>query len=364
MKVLALTRYGRLGASSRVRSIQYLPWLEEGGMEVTFEALISDELLRQKYQSDVYPLSGLIRSYVERSQCLLRRHQFDLIWIEKEALPWAPVSLELALLRGTRFVLDYDDAVFHNYDMHSNPVARWLYGRRLDTLMAKARLVVAGNDYLAQRAHDAGATRVEVVPTVIDLAQYPSAQRSGATAVQSDEDRGRSPRVVWIGSPATVRYLQLLREPLRALAVEGDFVLRVIGGGNVDVPGVRVETVPWAEATEAGNIGTCDVGVMPLVDSAWERGKCGYKLIQYMACGLPVVASNVGVNAEIVRPGINGFLAKTPQDWVAALSALLTNAELRTRMGLAGRELVQQHYCIQRTGPRLTRLMREIAAGD
>lgn len=355
VKVLALTKYGRLGASSRMRSLQYVPWLQQAGLHVTVQPLLVDELLQARYKHGGYGLS-LLWVYARRLSALTARNQFDVVWIEKEALPWWPLWLELALLRGMPYVLDYDDAIFHNYDQHANSWVRRLFGRRLDGLMAQAALVVGGNHYLAQRARDAGARWVEVIPTVIDLVRYPSQPKMLAVSLAVDG----LPRIVWIGSPSTVRYLQLLREPLQALATRQPFVLRVIGGGMVDLPGVQVEVLSWAEATEVENISACQVGVMPLLDSLWERGKCGYKLIQYMACGLPVVASNAGVNPEIVRQGDNGFLANTAEDWVVALGMLLEDASLRAQMGRAGRQLVEQVYCIQQTGPRLAQFLNSV----
>lgn len=359
IRILLITKYDRLGASSRMRSLQYVPRLEQAGLQVTVQPLLSDALLQARYKRGGYGFS-LLRAYADRLRALRARHQFDVVWIEKEALPWWPLWLESALLRGVPYVLDYDDAIFHNYDQHANSWVRRLFGRRLDGLMAQAALVVGGNNYLAQRARDAGAPWVEVVPTVIDLARYPYSPPTSAT-VLARPTAGDLPRVVWIGSPSTARYLQLIREPLQVLAARHPFVLRVIGGGAVDLPGVQVEVVPWTEATEVENISACQVGVMPLLDSLWERGKCGYKLIQYMACGLPVVASPVGVNCQIVEHGNNGFLAEIPAEWEKALQTLLADADLRQRMGQAGRQKVEQQYCIQMTGPRLATLLKDVA---
>lgn len=358
MKLLLLTRYGRLGASSRIRFLQYLPWLEQGGIQVTVQPLLSDEMLQTRYEQGTYGLLPLIKAYVNRWRALLGRRQFDVVWIEKEALPWMPLWLERALLRGVPYVLDFDDAVFHNYDQHRSPWVRRLYGQRLDGLMAHAALVVGGNNYLVQRAHDAGARWVEVLPTVIDLDRYPTpAYADKLTTPYS------VPCIVWIGSPATSHYLKLLREPLLELARTQPFVLRVVGGGEVDMPGLQVEVVPWSEATEVASISACDVGIMPLQDSLWERGKCGYKLIQYMACGLPVVASDVGVNPEIVQHGVNGLLVRSSADWHVALGQLLSDATLRARMGQAGRQRVEQHYCLQCTGPLLANWLLQTAVG-
>ena len=127
------------------------------------------------------------------------------------------------------------------------------------------------------------------------------------------------------------------------------------------MPGVQVESVLWTESTEVESISACHVGLMPLKDSAWERGKCGYKLIQYMACGLPVVASPVGVNTEIVEDGVNGYLANINEEWVTSLEMLLTQPQVRLRMGCAGRAKVQEEYCIQKTGPMMVELLKKAA---
>ena len=313
-------------------------------------------MLQARYRTGAYGMAPLLRAYAHRFRALFNRYQFDLVWIEKEALPWVPLWLERVLLNGVPYVLDFDDAVFHCYDQHHNPWVRRFFSLRLDRLMAQSTLVVGGNKYLAQRARDAGACWVEVLPTVIDLDRYPAPSHTNNLTVANGV-----PRIVWIGSPSTTRYLQLLRDPLRALARANPFVLRVVGGGAVDLPGVRLEVVPWSEGGEVASISTCDVGIMPLQDSLWERGKCGYKLIQYMACGLPVVASPVGVNGEIVREGENGFLAGSVSEWVDSLGRILTDGALRQQMGRAGRHRVEAEYCIQQTAPRLAGWLR--AAG-
>lgn len=351
--MLALTKYGRLGASSRMRFLQYMPWLQRAGIEVTVDPLLSDELLKARYQRGTYGWGALAGAYTARFRLLRQRYNFDVVWIEKEALPWLPLTLELALLKTVPYVLDYDDAVFHQYDQHSQALVRQLYGRRLDGLMKDAALVVCGNNYLAQRARDAGAGWVTVVPTVVDLERY-----HVKTFMPVTNDL---PRIVWIGSPSTTRYLNLLSEPLRILAEEEPFVLRVIGGDMIDMVGVQVETVAWSENTEVEDIRACDIGIMPLINSSWEQGKCGYKLIQYMACGLPVVASGVGVNLDIVKDGESGFLVNTSTEWINALRKLLADKLLRSRLGFNGRQLVEDIYCIQQTAPKVTALLQAVA---
>lgn len=349
-RLLVLPRYGSMGASSRMRFYQYLPFLERSGIKAEVHPLFDDAALSKRYSSGAYGYRSVIKSFASRVENLRRRKGFDLLWIEKEALPWMPLCIESALLQGVDYVIDFDDAVFHNYDQHRLGWVRHFYGKRLDALMAKATLVVGGNDYLANRAKEAGAPWVKVIPTVIDLERYPNAYISAPVG-------DGLPRIVWIGSPSTVHYLEILREPLQTLALRIPFVLRLIGA-SVDLPGVNVECVQWTEATEVASIAGATVGIMPLLDSPWERGKCGYKLIQYMACGLPAVASPVGVNSEIVQDGISGFLAVKTDEWVMSLERLLTNPDLCYRMGKEGRRRVESTYCLQVTGPRMVELLK------
>lgn len=347
-----LTRYGRMGASSRLRSWQYVPELAQAGIVCTISPLFSDQLLQNKYRTGRYGLVALLRAYLQRIWQMIACRQYDLVWIEKEALPWLPAWLERLLLWRMPFALDYDDAVFHNYDCHRAGLLRRLFGQKLDALMRASTLVTCGNAYLAARASRAGAPQVAIVPTVVDLTRYFSKTTST-----------RTPCVVWIGSPSTARYLSILTKPLQTLAQTIPFTFRVIGA-EIDIPGVQVECVSWSEATEVQAIAVGDIGVMPLFDSPWERGKCGYKLIQYMACHLPVVASPVGVNVDIVSHGENGYLAETENEWAEALKTLLINPELRAGMGKFGYKRVEQQYCLQRSFHDLAKMLHGAVAGQ
>jgi glycosyltransferase involved in cell wall biosynthesis len=350
MRLACLTRYGELGASSRVRFGQYLQPLARAlpRLSVERQALLDDTYLQRKYARRPV-LAAALRGYARRARSLLWRRPPDLWWVEKELWPYAPARLELALLRRRPYVLDLDDAIFHNYDRHPLRAVRALYARKIDRLMRGAALVTAGNGYLAARARDAGAPWVEVLPTVVDLDRYPQCARGPASEVLT---------VGWIGSPATVHYLDALASPLRRLSGERRLRLCVVGGGEVRLTGVEVETVAWSPQSESRAIARFDIGVMPLADSPWERGKCGYKLIQYMACGVPVVASPVGVNASLVSEGENGYLAADDDAWYVALARLGSDPTLRAALGAAGRRRVEREYCVQVTAPRLARWLQ------
>lgn len=355
-RILALMRYGPLGASSRLRQLQYLNVMHAASFRVQVQAFFDDDVLLRRYQRGHYRLVDLIIIYTRRLKVFCQRDQFDIIWIEKEALPWFPLWVEAIFLRDLPYVLDYDDAVFHNYDSHPLAIVRWFFGKRLDRLMSKAALVVAGNEYLAKRAHIAGAKWIEIVPTVVDLGRYP-------TPVYFDIDHFDNPlRIVWIGSPSTVGYLKLLEQPLRSISQKLSLVLRVVGA-ELKMTGVNIECIPWSEETEVKSISDCHLGVMPLFDSLWEQGKCGYKLIQYMACGLPVVGSPIGANVQIIESGVNGFFATSNDEWVSSLECLLFNTHLRLRMGKAGRTKVEAMYSIQVMGPKMVKLFTKVSKG-
>lgn len=352
IRLLALTRYGRLGASSRLRLFQYLPWMVQSNIEVTVQALISDELLLTRYQRGVYGLWPLFKAYADRWMALRKCCRFDVVWIEKEALPWFPAWLERWLLCRTPYVLDFDDAIFHNYDLHRSAWVRYIYGRRVDRLMSRAHLVVTGNNYLTDRATAAGAKKVIEIPTVVDLARYP---------VKENYALLDKPCIVWIGSPSTAQYLIDLAEPLGALAQRHPFTLRVIGAGAVTLPGVDVQLVAWSADTEAAEIRKGDIGIMPLRNTPWELGKCAYKLIQYMACGLPTVASPIGANREVVIDGETGYFADTAAMWIEKIELLLRDVTLRQRFGQSGRARVETHYCLQQTAPKMIRMLADTA---
>ena len=353
MNILLLSRYTRMGASSRLRTMQYLPALTSEGFNVQVAPFFDDAYLHALYSGQRAKGSKL--GYVSQRIRQMRTHpQPDLIWLEYEALPWVPWMIERCFLpRGVPIVSDYDDAVFHRYDLHRVASVRWLLGRKIDRIMQRSTLVAAGNDYLAGRARNAGARQVEIVPTVVDLSQY---------TVCSEPTKNTSVQVGWIGTPNTWEAFgkHLYRQLNVTLATHGARFKAV--GAKLEAESVgELDVVPWIEDTEVRAVQSMDIGVMPLTNTPWARGKCGYKLIQYMACGLPVVASPVGVNKDIVEHGVNGFLAETDVEWRSAIETLLADAELRRRMGAAGRKKVEEHYSLQVWGPRVAQVLRSVA---
>jgi glycosyltransferase involved in cell wall biosynthesis len=320
---------------------------------VTLAPLLDGAFLADRYagrRSDVFAVA---RAYVSRVGRLFRRGAFDLLWLEKEAFPWIPDAIERAIVgHDMPLVVDFDDAWFHRYDLHERKTVRALLGGKLDHVMRRATVVAAGNEYIADRARKAGASSVEIVPTVVDLARYPDAA-----------PRPPGPFTVgWIGTPLTAGYLDAIA-PALAEAGRGQPVrLCAVGAAPFAIDGVEVVTPAWTEEGEAAAIAGFDVGVMPLPDSPWERGKCGYKLIQYMACRKPVIASPVGVNRSLVTDGVNGYLAGDLPAWARALAALRDDPARRASMGEAGRTLVAGSYDLRIWCPRVAAMLRAAAA--
>jgi glycosyltransferase involved in cell wall biosynthesis len=356
LRVLFLTRYGRLGASSRQRCFLYLEALNAKGISGDVCPFLGDDYVRRLHAGLTTDVASVLRAYARRLMLLLRARRYDLLWIEKEALPWLPAWAELALFRtmGTRIIVDYDDAVFHTYDQHRNGIVRTLLGLKIDRVMSAADLVIVGNGYLGLRAKAAGARAIAEIPTVVDLNCYLE-RRSRPTCGQDSFTIG------WIGSSLTSSYLELLRPALAELATRLPLRIILVGAAEAALRGLPVERVPWCLETEASDIMRFDVGLMPLPDGPWERGKCGYKLIQYMASALPVVASPVGINCKIVLPEETGFLAETDADWLTSLSRLYYEPKLRQRMGAAGRQRVGEYYSLAVTAPRMTDLFHYLA---
>lgn len=356
-RILVLTKYSRMGASSRLRTLQYLPLLEEQGFEFTVQSLFDDNYLKGIYGKQKRSKLIIFNYYLKRLLKLTQVRNYDLIWIEYEVFPYFPPFIEqLLYLTGFNYIVDYDDAVFHNYDLSNNKFTKFFLAKKIDKVMKNASYVLAGNSYLAERAKLAGAKRIQLIPTAVDHLRYRKSNQSNKDVLT----------VGWIGSPFTQKYIVDILPELLTVYQQYPFRLLLVGATrdiHKDLIGLDVEVRDWHEQTETELINIMDVGIMPLKDSHWEKGKCGYKLIQYMACGVPVIASDVGVNGEIIEnktAGVAGLLVKKNSDWANGLLQLFGSTELRKSYGRAGRSIVESKYSIEVQLPVLKHILTDL----
>lgn len=349
-RLLILSRYGRKGPSSRLRYLDYLPYLEAEGFSVRWHGFFSDAYLDLAYSGRrrLAALLGLL-AYLPRLGWLPAAFRADIVWIEKEMFPWVPAWAERALTRaGVRLVSDYDDAWYLRYRGHQTPRLAARFPDKIEQVMTTSSLVMAGNPVIETHARKAGARSIMLVPTVLDAERYVTRRHQAVEAV----------RIAWIGTAFNSAYLTEIAPALADAAARCAIELVIIGGAGIDLPGVPIRYMDWSEATEADELARCDIGVMPLRDTQWDRGKCAFKLLQYMAAGLPVLASPVGVNVEIATAEV-GFLPRSQAEWADALVRLAGDPQLRASLGAAGRRKIEQDYSLRVWGPKVSRALMD-----
>lgn len=349
MKILYLTKYTRMAGSSRMRSYQYFPYLEKAGMKVTVKPFFDDDYLKDFYAGK-RNVVAVLKSYLKRFFVLFSVLKYDKIVLEKEFFPFLPAFAEWMLkVIGIKYIVDYDDAIFHNYDLSSNPVIKKFLGTKIANVMRYSGTVVAGNQYLADYACKSGAKNVQIIPTVIDLYRYPVKEHSVSEKFI----------VGWIGTKTTFeKHLLPCKQWIRDLqSQDSDIQFNIVGVTEDMDLGKNVNYIQWTEETEVSEILKMDIGLMPLQDSEWEKGKCAYKLIQYAACGIPGVASDVGMNKEVCINSVTGFIATETNGWIEKIQFLKSEKQKRSQMGENARTLVSSKFCIQVTAEKWIKVL-------
>jgi glycosyltransferase involved in cell wall biosynthesis len=351
MRVVYFTKYSRQGASSRLRSYQYFSKLKEKGIQVDVSPLFDDDYLKKIYNKKT-PILQVLTAYLKRLGFIFKSSRYNLVIIEYELLPYLPPIIERVFaLLGIKYIVDYDDAIFHNYDKHPNKLIRRFLGNKIDIVMKYSSCLIAGNHYLADRAKKAGAKQIEIIPTVIDQRRYRQ-KKSFSSGIL---------KIGWIGSPSTFKYLKSVISILEQFAQDKNVEIHIVGSiEKLRLKNAKEIYYKWHENTEVNTILNFDVGIMPLEDTLWAKGKCAYKLIQYMACGIPLIASSVGMNKQVIDHGKNGFLAETEDEWIDALNALYENPELQKRMGENGLKKIDETYNLGTQSEKLIGIMNEL----
>lgn len=321
--------------STRYRLLQYMPYL-------------SIQRLSLK--------PAVIRKTFDRWKMFNRADQYAGVFIQKKLFS----KFELAFLRkkARKVIYDYDDAIM--YDAHSRvrlEVSRRY--KRFQYIIKQADLIIAGNKYLAEKVNDQYSNKVIIIPTVIKTSEYP---------IKDYTKCNNSITLGWIGTKSTLGYLKIIEPALDKLSKKyPNMQVKVVSDTKPDIHKDYINFCQWTEDKEIMELLSFDIGLMPLPKNPWTEGKCGFKLIQYMGVGIPVVCSLVGVNRQIVQHGVNGFLAESlpgvkriDKSWEKNISLLIENSTLRKKMGLAGRAFIEKNYNLDYWGPYLGKKLKEL----
>ena len=348
MKALFLTQTTELGPSSRYRVYQLVPLLQKLGIECEVSPAIDHETYTRIYLDGgkTAKLSAWHTAWNRRRADLQRLDKFDAVVVQKGAFPGLYSGLERQIATRKPLVLDLDDAIWLPREGGARLLRLLHREQAVQDVLRCAATVTAGNEYLAEYARRFN-QNVTIVPSTIDLSRYP---------VTPPSQRPTSPVVGWIGSSTTLPYLKPLGPAFDYVGVTP----RVIASGNPSALGFPVEFRPWRLETELQELAQLDIGIAPLPDTPWEDGKCGVKILQYMACGLPVIASAVGVNSQIVVHGVSGFLVREIGEWRDTLAKLIASPALREKLGAAGRDTVQKRYTVQRAAEAIASVLRRL----
>jgi len=355
MRLLALvpSLYDK-SPGQRYRLEQWEPLLRERGVDITYAPFECAELNDVVYKQGqiAKKLRLVVQALGRRAALLSKLTNYDVIYLHREAALLGPAVFERLIHRsGVPIVFDFDDAIFLSYKSPSNGYLSYLkFAGKTKTNCRLAAHVMVGNPYLAEYARQFN-QNVSIIPTTIDTDKYKPV---------NIEDASGPVVIGWTGSHSTVQHLDTLRSALAKLAQRESIRLRVIGTPNYQIEGVEFETIMWRSETEVEDLSAVDIGIMPLPDDNWARGKCGAKALQFMAMGIPTVCSPVGVNTDIIQDNENGLIANSEEEWIEKLSLLIRSRELRARLGKAGRQTIEQRFSAAVQAPRVHEVLESV----
>lgn len=347
LRILGATAYPVTAPSARVRVASFEPFLRADSIELDYRPTLTDDEYAMLASSATAARKASVLA-MSGWRALTSRPAHDLLLIHRlrllSPLPKIDPPRHLDLY-------DIDDALFLGSAAEINRRFAWAKqeARRSVACMRRARLVLAGNGYLAGAARE-HARRVEVMPSCVDPDKQ-AVRAHGEVEVVS---------VGWIGSRTTSAYLEPILPVFERLNRGATRARLTLVGGDPGLQADWIEHHPWSLASERDHLARFDIGIMPLPDTAWARGKCGYKLLQYFSAGVPAVASPVGVNSELVGRD-RGILAASPLEWQSALEELINDVDRRCESGAAARAFVERGYSYQRWAPELASLIRSLA---
>ena len=361
MQILFLTPYPPGQApSQRFRFEQYLGLLDEKGHKWKVRSFLSLWAWEHLYQKSATwkKLAGILLGFLRRGYHLLGVPGYQVIFIHREATPIGPPVFEwiIAKLLRKTIVYDFDDAIWlEDPSEKYTLLARLKWKSKVGLICRWSWKVSGGNHYLCGYARQFN-QRVVLNPTTVDTEKIHDPAR--VTPLPASREKGKV-RVGWTGTHSTLVYLTPVIPMLQRLEENYPVEFQVIANRKPDFPLQSLRFIPWQKKTEIEDLMELDIGIMPLSDDEWSQGKCGFKAIQYLALGIPAVASPVGVNSQIVLDGVNGFLCSTSEEWYEKLSLLIEKESLRRQMGQAGRRHIQDHFSVHSNRENFLKLFDE-----
>lgn len=343
--------------SQRFRFEQYYSRISNAGYEYDFSWLIDENDDRIFYQPGNFLNKSriFIKSWFRRLQDVLDAGDYDIVFVQREAFMTGSVFFERLLSKSTaKLIFDFDDAIWHYDVSDANKHLGWLKRpSKTRDIIGMADAVIAGNNYLADFAKNYN-QNVVVIPTTIDTTYH-----------LPDPLRNHTPNVVcigWTGSLTTVKHFRTIEPVLKRIFEKyGDKVrFKLIGDAGYRNDEIQLTGIPWRIESEVSDLSDIDIGIMPLPDDEWSKGKCGFKGLQYMAMEMAAVLSPVGMNNEIIRHGMNGLLAGSHEEWEEALVRLIESPDLRRSLGLAARRDIIERFSVDSQWPVYQQLFRSL----
>ncbi len=343
INIIYFTKYTEAGPSSRYRSYQYKNYLENNGFKVIIKPLFPSKYIADLYGKGKKNFWILIPEYIKRFFQVIFIERYDILFIEYELFPFIPFFIEKICLAGKKnIILDYDDATFHTYDKHTNKFVKALCGNKIYQLVQLSSLVITGSPYLTDTLSKFTTNIVEI-PTSISIKKY---QDVKPLHVVNDE----AFIIGWVGSKNTSVNLLPIKTVFLQLQQKYNIKLVLVGFNKNLLPelaGVHYDNITWEASTEVEIISKFNVGIMPLDNNDFNKGKCGFKLIQYMACGIPTVSTPLQANIKIDRNNGNLFATST-DEWFAAFEKMILNKDwFKKNVGEKNIETIKNDYCIE-----------------
>jgi len=326
----------------RFRCEQYINALTEAGFEISYSNIISEKDDKIFYARGNYHKKAgiLIKSFFKRLSDVRKAKNYDIVFIYREAFMLGTTIFEKMLrARNALIVFDFDDAIWLNDTSEGNANLNWLKKpSKTSSIIKIADLILAGNTYLANYAKTFN-PRIEIMPTTIDTNYHKR---------KYEIQNKSSVCIGWTGTSTTLKHFEIIIPVLKKLKIKysDKISFKIIVNFPYSLPELNIEQTNWSLEKEIDDLQEIDIGIMPLPNNEWSKGKCGFKGLQYMALEIPTIMSSVGVNSEIIIDGQNGFLANSEDEWVEKLSLLIENQNLRNSFGKNGRKTVEEKYSV------------------